>query len=171
MDNPTRRPTKAEAEFEGDCFGKLYKKDAAECLICLVAKQCRRVCKLIVKPENEEQDMAKKMKKGKKEKEVKAEKPAKEPKVVALSKQYKADKENFGMREGSAGWAVFKVLAEGIHKRAEFTAEELANKTRVFCKTAKIKFNQDAKLPIMLRIFQAKGLIQKIGKEEYKKVI
>jgi hypothetical protein len=128
--------------------------------------------------DNEENDMAGK-KKAKKEDKAEKKEEKKEIKVVPVSKKYKKDKENCGMRPGSAGWAVYKVLSEVIDKRAEFTVEELSNKTRVFCKMkevvkefgGKIDFNPEAKLPIMLRAFTDWGLVQKTGDDEYKKVI
>lgn len=34
------RPTKAEQEFEGDCYGVLHDPNAKDCLSCLVRIQC-----------------------------------------------------------------------------------------------------------------------------------
>lgn len=194
MTTETRRPTKAAIEFEGDCFGKLYSKIAAECQQCVVRKHCRRQ----LKSDIEENAVAKKGSKGKK---AKAEKPSKkkgkeipaeetkevEVKQKPLSKRYKKDKDNFGMRPGSAGWAAFKALTEAIEKKDSFTVDELSRKTSVICKDKEmvkelggkkkaIEFNADAKIPIMLRIFAANGLIYKTkrgkdGNDEYKKVI
>jgi hypothetical protein len=178
MKQITRRPTSAAVEFDGDCYGKLYSKTAPECNACIVRKRCRRS----IVPDLKEDDMAKKNKKEKVEKkEAKAEKEL-EVKVRPVAKAFKKDKENFGLRPGSAGWAIYQTMRECLDKK--FSVEELATKTTVFCKLKEtkeafegaIKFNADAKVPIMLRHFVKSGLIQRIkkgkgGNDEYKQVV
>jgi len=170
MTNPPL-PTKAKAEFEGDCFGKYYLKTAPECQVCLVARRCRRAGK---RNAVKEETMATKTKEKKAVKQPKEKKEETAEKARPLSKRYLKDKENCSLRVGSAGWAVYSVLREECGKK--LTATELASKTTVFCKQAKkagthIKFNPDAKIPIMLRIFTKLGLIVYAGEGEYKKMI
>lgn len=156
------RPTKAEVEFEGDCFGTLYNKKAPECTVCLVSKQCRWKTRGF-----DEVKDKKEITMAVKEKELLAKK--KEEKVVKLSSAYKNDHENAGFRPGSAGWAIYQVLREALHKPKHFTDEELRNKAKVFMKEEKIKCDVDSKVPVMVGIFRKMGLIVKIGKGEYKR--
>ena len=76
-----------------------------------------------------------------------------------LSSVFKKDKDNCGAREGSAHWAVWKVIQGIFRKGKPFTKEKLATKVKMFCKETKIKVNVDAKLPRSIPIFMRHGVI------------
>jgi hypothetical protein len=176
-----RRPTRAAVEFEGDCYGKLYSKAADECQKCLVARYCRRAATnadpdVMDRKENEMMATKKAKKSAKAEKTEKAEPKGRE--ANPLAKQYKEDKANCGFREGSAGWAVYKVFHEAIDKKGKFSVEELGVKTKAFVsdkgvikKYGKIKFNAEAKTKVAVSSFVKLGLCRYAGEGEYEKLV
>lgn len=114
----------------------------------------------------------------KKEKKAAAKKESKGREPNPIAKQYKTDKEDCGFRPGSAGWAVYRVFHEAIDKKAKFSPEELAIKTKKFLDDkgivkafGKIKLNAKAKIKVAISSFVRMGLCHYAGEGEYEKLV
>jgi hypothetical protein len=151
--------TKAQSEFKGDCFGRLYSKRDFDCERCVVRRKCRmskQGTEMFRNSNIKENAMAK----------HKKDKPEKKSKKEKKEKKQKGGKAGF--REGSLMWAIYQVLTH-VFKGKKFDIDALARKVKMFCKDKEvgIKFKESRVKPV-LSCFVRDGYAKKVEKGVYK---
>jgi hypothetical protein len=146
---PRTPPTKAEIEFIGDCFSRLYDADAAECEACLVNMECFNKMKKrgISLPEGVEET-------------------TRETDREQVTPSTPATSVRNPFREGTAAWVIGESI---LSLTGDFGFDEVYTKTEIMLKETAIPCRNPS-VSVRQAIFQmqSRGIIEKVTRGRFR---
>jgi hypothetical protein len=138
------QPTKAEKEFEGDCFGVARDGDCDTCKLCMVTIQCAAAMW----------------------KRTQSQPP--EPLIIipkAPRPRVRMRGHEGGFRMGSSAWACYRAF---VTREGRFTKQDAMAAYRVLAQTYGIKIgNAERNMRKVIEVLSRTGRLRKDGPNEY----
>ncbi len=153
------KPTKAETEFDGDCFGSYFDPEIQDCKKCSVSEECKKGQEERFRTSPVFQELSQ----GKGEDVGNTWKD---------SLGHLLDCDPFDnplkYRPGSGSWLIYLSIVGVYQPGQEFTREELKGNIRVLSKETGVKMDSESRITKIIGACIAAKVVEKIGKGKWK---